>query len=485
MTTLRETFSEAVRLHKAGYLQPAEHLYRKVLEADPCHVHALSNLGALTYQANRPHEAIQHMRRALALRPEVAEFHVNLAAACRTAHDAAAAAAAYREALRIDPAAPHVHLSLGQTLLDLGQVEEALTHCLEALRLQPGYAHAYSMLAELAAQGRHAFTDEDIQHIQVLLAGGQLSAAHAGQLYFTLATYWEQQGDHDQAFLAYRKGNDLKNELLRQAGRSFDRVQHRAVIDRFIAAFTPDVFARARSYGIPSDQPVFVVGMVRSGTTLVEQILASHPQVFGCGELRDIEQLAETFYAAFATGVDPATVQRLGGLYLERLAGLGGAEATRTIDKMPQNFLHLGMIAILFPHARVVHCRREPLDVCVSAYVQNFQRLAYATSLEDLGFFHREYARLMAHWRQVLPIPVHEVIYEELVADQERVSRNLIAFCGLPWDDRCLAFHKNLRAVQTPSRLQVRQPIYTRAVARWKRFEAHLQPLRDALAGAP
>ncbi len=153
------------------------------------------------------------------------------------------------------------------------------------------------------------------------------------------------------------------------------------------------------------------------------------------------------------------------------------------IDKMPHNYRHLGMIAVLFPRARVVHCRRDALDVCVSAYFQNFGELPYATSLTDLGFYFRQYERLMEHWRTVLPLRMHEVVYEEMVANQERVSRDLIAYCGLSWDERCLEFYKLTRAVRTASKLQVRQPIYTHAVARWKRYEAYLQPLRDELAG--
>jgi hypothetical protein len=222
----------------------------------------------------------------------------------------------------------------------------------------------------------------------------------------------------------------------------------------------------------------------------VEQILASHPQAFGAGELQDIKQITVTLnrdprlpggYPACMALVDRETLGGLAAQHLEHLRQLGG-DALRIIDKMPHNYLHLGLIAAMFPGARVIHCRRDPLDVCVSCYCQNFRDVNYASSLEMLGFYYRQYERLMQHWRNVLPLPIHDVVYEELVADQERVSRELVRFCGLDWDDRCLSFHETERAVQTASKVQVRKPIYASSVQRWKKFERHLQPLVEALA---
>jgi hypothetical protein len=174
-------------------------------------------------------------------------------------------------------------------------------------------------------------------------------------------------------------------------------------------------------------------------------------------------------------------MRTLAHLYQGRLARLSGGPMIRVIDKMTHNYLHLGLIAILFQNARIVHCRRDPMDVCASTYLQNFKWLPYAASMEDIGFYYRQYERLMAHWRRVLPLPIHEVSYEEMVADQEVVSRKLVAFCGLAWDDRCLAYHQSDRPVQTASKLQVRRPMYKTSVARWKCFEAHLEPLKEAL----
>jgi hypothetical protein len=237
---------------------------------------------------------------------------------------------------------------------------------------------------------------------------------------------------------------------------------------------------------LPIETPIFIVGMPRSGTTLVDQILAAHPQVAAAGELTYIEDLMSDLPRMVGlerslevlSALDAATVQAAGQRYWARLQHWGRG-AARVTDKMPQNFFYLGLISALFPKARVIHCRRNPLDTCLSCYMHNFTD--FATSLESLGFYYRQYARLMEHWRRVLPMRMHEVQYEELVAQPESASRELIAFCGLEWSATCLAFHERGGAVHTASRLQVRRPIYTSAVERWRRYEKHLQPLQDAL----
>jgi hypothetical protein len=182
--------------------------------------------------------------------------------------------------------------------------------------------------------------------------------------------------------------------------------------------------------------------------------------------------------------LEPHAAKSAAYAYLQRLTRRSGT-ALRVVDKMPHNYLHLGLITTLLPRARIIHCRRDPMDVCVAAYLQNFKWLPYTASMEDIGFYQNQYERLMDHWRQVLPVAVHEVVYEEMVTNQEAVSRGLLAFCGLEWDERCLAFYHSQRPVQTASKLQVRQPIYTRSVARWKRFDNHLQPLREVLRPRP
>jgi hypothetical protein len=256
-----------------------------------------------------------------------------------------------------------------------------------------------------------------------------------------------------------------------------------------IAQFTASV-VESGAKGSDSPLPVFIVGMPRSGTTLVEQILASHPQVYGGGELRDLKEMVSQVWNSSGNSLspgqtplvpEPPAIRCLADGYLrQRLALSRGA--LRTTDKMPTNFYYLGLIALMFPNARILHCRRDPLDVCLSCYFTNFRDPPlYASDLEDLGFYYGHYQRLMEHWRKVLPHSILDVQYEELIENQEAVSRRMVEFCGLSWDDRCLEYYKSDRPVQTCSVWQVRQPIYSTSVGRWKHYAQHLDPLVQAL----
>ena len=493
MTTLRAALDQALQYHHAGNLQQAESLYRQVLQQWPRQPDALNLLGVMANQVGRPELAVDLIGQAIAQLPNEPDFHGNLAAAYQLMGRVADAIRHFRESIRLNPRAANQHVFLSEALQQQGRLDEALTHAREALRVDPDSALALGNLADLAGHGIYTLTDADIQHLQDLLATGRQSVQDASLLNFTLAAHWERIGCYDQAFLCYRRANDLKQQMYRQANQAFDRDKHRALIDSLIAVFTPRRLEQLHGFGSDSERPVFVVGMVRSGTTLVEQILASHPRVHGAGERKEIDQLATTLHHQVYTAAEPypacierldrATARRLADGYLQGLAREAGT-AERIIDKMPHNYLHLGLIAALFPRARIIHCRREPMDVCASAYFQNFKWMPHCASLDDIAFYHREYTRLMEHWRRVLPAPIHEVVYENLVADHEAVSRKLVAACGLDWNERCLSFYGTERDVQTASKLQVRRPIYHHAVGRWKSFEAHLEPLRLAL-GVP
>ncbi len=493
VSTLRATLEQAIEHHQAGRLPQAEALYREVLRIQPGQPDALNLLGVMANNAGQPELAIDLIGQAIARLPTEANFHGHLAAAYEAAGRVADAIRHYREAIRLNPRAVNDHLFLSDALQQQGQLDEALALSLHALRLNPDSALAYCMLGELAGHGCYSLTESDIQHMQDLLEKGRQSAQDASLLYFTLAAHWERVGSFDWAFPCYRRANDLKQQVYRQANRAFDPEKHRALIDRLIAVFTPQFVERVRAFGIDSEVPVFVVGMVRSGTSLVEQILASHPQVHGAGERKEIDQLATTLheqlqavevYPACVDRLDPGTARSLAYGYLQRLARQAGT-ASRIVDKMPHNYLHLGLISILFPRARIVHCQRDPLDVCASAYFQNFKWLPHTASLDDIAFYHQQYARLMEHWRRVLPLPIHDVIYEDLVARTPAVSHELVAACGLGWDERCLSFYRNERVVQTASKLQVRRPIYHHSVGRWKAFQPHLEPLRLTLGVPP
>jgi hypothetical protein len=354
------------------------------------------------------------------------------------------------------------------------------------LRLDPD---CVSALATVAIHDLYPLGASEIERIRTLLARPNLPPARGCVLHLGLANLRQRAGAYDEAFGHFRQGNALRRGLFQQQGTAFDPAAHRACVDAIIRTFDAAYFQRVAGFGLDSEVPVFIVGMPRSGTSLLEQILASHPQVAGGGELRHVPRLVDALpaqlrapegYPGCMARVDGPAIRSLAERHLERLTRLGGA-ALRVTDKLPVNFLHLGLIATLFPRARIIHCRRDPLDVCVSCYTSYFRGLHFTWDLNDLGQYYRQYERLMAHWRTVLPLPILDVVYEELVADPEAVSRELVAFCGLDWDARCLAFHENPRAVHTVSALQVRRPMYTNSVGRWRRYAAHLQPLLEAL----
>jgi tetratricopeptide (TPR) repeat protein len=489
LTPLRATLDQALALHQAGNLPQAEALYRQVLQQWPGQPDALNLLGVIANQVGRGEVAIDLIGQALAKLPNEPDFHGNFAAACQATGRVADSIRHYREAVRLKPDHVIYQVLLSEGLQQEGKFDEALSIAIEAQRRDPYSAEAYCILGDLAALGVYTLTEADVQRMRELLDQGRQTDANACILCFTLAAELERLGKYDEAFPYFRRGNEFKHQVYRKANKLFDPERYRKLVDDIIAVFTPQLLAKGRALGIDSETPIFVVGLVRSGTTLVEQILASHPQVYGAGERMDIDQMAITMHESLKTTdrypscvpqLDAGLARSMAYGYLQKLARNAGA-ASRIVDKMPQNFLHLGFMSMLFPRCHIVHCRRDPMDVCASAYLQNFKWMTHAATMDDIAFYYRHYVRLMEHWQRVMPMPVHEVVYEEMVADQEGISRKLVAACGLDWDERCLNFHRTVRTVQTASKLQVRQPMSKSSVGRWKRFEAHFEPLRLAI----
>jgi tetratricopeptide (TPR) repeat protein len=459
--------------------------YREALRLLPDYAEAHNNLGAALRDQGKMEEALACYREALRLNPNYAEAFVNLGVAISEQGKIDEAVSCYRRALQLQPNMPDVHHNLSDAFLEQGKLADALFHTQETLRLNPDYPHALYNQALLAVQGWTTFPDSQVQRTRRLLAGANLLPSHASLLHFALANVLSGRGRYDEAFAHYREANILRRNIFHETGTVFNAQYHEQHIDRLIGFFDTEFFRRVQYIGSDSEVPVFIVGMPRSGTTLVEQILSNHPQIHGAGELNDMNQVIAALPAHLGTEggfpdylarLDQRTAPALTALYLERLAELGG-RAARVTDKMPENYLHLGVIAALCPRARVIHCRRDTMDVCLSCYFQNFKGLPFAWDLEDIGRYHVLYERLMAHWRAVLPLRMCDLVYEDLVADQEGVSRRLLAFCGLEWDARCLAFHDNQRPVQTASKLQVRKPLHSGSLGKWRRYEAHLAPL--------
>ena len=305
-------------------------------------------------------------------------------------------------------------------------------------------------------------------------------------MHFTLGNLLDAAGDYDRAFHHFREGNNL-------CGHHFDPTSYTAAVNAIISTFSPDFVRQAPSAAVSAENLIFIIGMPRSGTTLVEQILASHSQVYGCGELPDIGMIGNSFpellgiqqnYPQGVVSLTTESCTKLANHYLNRVIETSG-NADFITDKMPQNFAFLGMIAMLFPGAKVIHCVRDPLDTSLSCYFQYFRysrtSVAFTTDLTSLGTYYRQYQRLMQHWKSTLDIEMMDVSYERLVGNQEDVTRQMLAFCGLPWDESCLEFYKSSRGITTASSNQVREPVYRRSLQRWKHYEQYLESLKKSL----
>lgn len=496
---IRHDFAEAysnlgVALQNKGELGRAIEACQQAIRWMPNCAEAYDTLGTVLRCQGRVEEGLAAYRRAVAIRPEFAAAINNLGIALQEQGELSQAQECFRRALHLQPDYADASNNLATTLKEMGVLEESLTQYRETLRLHPYHAMAYFNLSQFATEGKYRFSAEELNGLKAHMATGKGTATERSLFCFTLARVLDQQGSFDEAFEFYRQANDLLRQLYRKRNHAFDAAGHRASIDRVIARFDLAFFGRVRGWGLDTELPIFVVGMPRSGTTLVEQILASHPQVFGAGEHGELSEILERGMHelnGFQVGnsdhgrtplhlADPSAAQTLANFYLKRLSGLGGV-APRVVDKTLENYMNLGVIATLFPRARIIYCRRDPMDVCLSCYFQYFQSFNFTSSLEDLGTFYCQFERLMAHWRQVLPVPIHEVHNEDLIRHPEAVTRKLLSYCGLEWDERCLSYFNIRRSVRTASSLQVRKPLTAQSIGRWRRYSSHLEPLRRAL----
>ncbi len=470
-------------LKEQGRLAEAISAYQAAIRYKPDYANAYFNLADLLLDQAELQAAVACYRQVLRLSPEDEEAWNGLGAALRHQQRLAEAGEAFRTALRIKPDYADAHNNLGLLHETSGDLETATACYRKAIELDPNYTQAYENLAKSRRYG--PADGDEIAHLQTLVDSPELSESARISLHFALGKMLDDSGMFDEAFGHYQAANCLKRKT-----KDFRRERRIAKISENVKTFSNHFFKQRQGSGHQSELPVFIVGMPRSGTTLVEQIIASHPQCFGADELPHIGAIAATLpgrlqtdhpYPQCATMIGAPLARSLAEEYLEKLQAVGG-DAKRVSDKMPANFIYLGLIALMFPRARVIHCRRDPLAVCLSIYFHRFAYgHGYAYDLGDIGVYYRQYRRLMQHWHEVLPLEICDVQYEELVADQASESRRLIDYCGLSWDDRCLEYHKNTRPVQTMSNWQVRQPIYTDSIQRWKHYEKHLDELKEML----
>ncbi len=517
---LVNTCRDAATLHQQGKLDEAARRYAAVLSTDPRHPDALNLFGVLRAQQGNFDEAVSLLRRAVERNPAAAPVNNNLGMALNLAKRYEEAIAPLETAIALNPQYPLAHNSLGVALKGLGRHQPAAASFERALALNPNYVEALGNLGSaqresgrfsearrcyervLAIEPRNARILFDIAQCGAVRAGDphlatlEAMAENAGALpedqqiwlHFALGKAYRDLGQDERAFRHLLDGNALKRRQV-----VYDEAARLGWFDRIRTAFSAELLKSRANSGNPSERPIFIVGMMRSGSTLVEQILASHPDVFAAGERPDFSaayrEVCRSFDPpAISADIRPLftgeRIRRLGDRYLARLEALAAGRAARRVtDKMLSNFSALGLIRLALPNARILHTVRDPIDTCLSSFAQLFSDdQPFTYDLGELGRYYRAYARLTEHWRRILPKGAFlDVRYEELVADFENQVRRILDYCGLEWNDACLSFYKTDRPVRTASQLQVRQPLYRSSVGRWRPDGTALQPLLEGL----
>jgi len=543
-----EKVESAFQRHKQGDLRYANGVYRQALSQNPDHPAALHYLGLIAQQTGRSDEAATLIARSIAINPADPRAHIHLgqiqialkdtAAATRSferaleldpdnvgalnnlanvvrVRDLRQAVALYRRALALDPTAAFAAYNLAQALTEDNGADEAMALFHQVIALEPRHfeaRHALGMLLEQRGKFFEAIEqyravqdvnpahapslanlldirdyqpdDATVKRAEAILSRGSATVEDQIKLHHGLGKHYDRHGAYHKAFVHFA----TSKKRLRSQGLGFDSSVVAKSFDALIKAFDVQIFDHDRPIGSRSERPVFIVGLPRSGTTLTEQILSSHPQAFGAGELRKIPEFVKLLrpdYPEIMETIDGGELAELAADYLDHLDRLAGRDALRVSDKLPTNSLNLGLIARLFPNAKIVYCRRDPMDIALSCFMELFDLdQDYTTDFTDFGTYFLLHERLMAHWRRVLPIPIHELSYEEMVSSPEASTRALLDYCGLAWDPACLNFTSTDRTVRTPSRWQVRQPIYQRSVGRWRNYAEHLKGLERQLKEA-
>jgi len=475
-------------LQERGRYDEAARLFEAARALDPGEVRFLLDLGGLSASRDQYDQAAKHYRLAVELHPECAEAHLGLGLALLDQSRLDEAEPCFRQALGIDPSLAASFVALARLFSERGDFDLSCQSARSALAVRPKLADAYWRLA-LNLKGR--LPEDDVHAIEGLLNHKYVSPVVRAGLHFGLGAVLDARGLHARAATCFDIANQLQSTFRVAKGQSYDPDRHSRFIDRMITTFTPEFLDARRGWGDPDLRPVFVVGMPRSGTTLVEQVLASHPQVHGAGELPDVHNIFQTLpeVVGQSTGdafdamdaLSPDSAKKAAMRYIERLDSLAPASTVRVVDKMPDNIRLLGLIAVLWPSARVIVCNRDLRDIAVSCRQTDFVSIKWNNDWEHIARRFADHRRIVAHWRPIQPIEWLEVRYEDMVADLESHARRLIDFLGLDWDPACLEFYSNRRVVRTASQVQVRQPIYSHSVGRWRNYESMLQPLFQSL----
>jgi tetratricopeptide (TPR) repeat protein len=508
----------AIEEHRRGNLPAVVELYTLVLNKAPGYAEGHNNRGVVLQQMKRYDEALASYDRAIALKPGYANAHFNRGTVLKKMLRREEALASYEQAIALQPDHAEAHNNRGVLLQELKRYDEALASYdrvialnpnhveannnrgvvlaskgnmaeaekmfLKASRLKPDFADPWFNLANIRSY--QTADNAEVQSIRALLNKPGITAEETEHLHFTLGKIHDDCGSYDEAFAHFRQANELRNTQV-----AYDPRLVETMTDSLIEVFSRDFLQVPCPFASASRSPIFVVGMPRSGTTLLASILSNLPAVASAGELSTLGDLALGL-SAHVDAPYPAAVRRLTAAaaehvtlnYENRLRRDVDAAMACVVDKNPLNFRHLGLIALLFPNARILHCTRNPLATGLSNYFQRFPlHMDYCFDLRNIGHFHREYLRLMAHWQTMPGLKVLDVAYEEMILQTEQTTRRLLEFLGLDWDEHCLAPHTNRYAVETASQWQVRQPIYQHSLENWLHYEKYLGPLKAALEG--
>lgn len=484
---IEQAFQQAIQHHQKGDIQNAQRLYLEVLRAQPEHALALRNLGLIALETGHIEDAVDLYQKALRLRPEVAMWKSELAQVYSRSGDGIAAKNQLLGALRIEPRNSLFLYLLGNLLTDLGQVGDAIQAYRQAIQINPAQARVYSAMAHLAATGDYKFTPEEQRQLQHQVNNPHLSPDDLSHIHFALANLSQRKKQLDKAFHHFCEANRLKKQAT-PAWQQFKPEQLNAELQQIKTIFNEGFIDAHAQFGIDSEIPVFIVGMPRTGTTLIERILSGHPEVVGRGELMHIKTLArdglrfktKQTYPLNLSTANQADIRTLARQYVQRVLGQD-RHAQRVIDKMPTNYQMLGLIYLLFPNAHVIHTVRDPMDTLWSCFTRNLSA-RFTNDFADLKAMYDNYREYMDFWHERLPMKILDFHYEELVSDFENQARRLIEFLDLEWHPDCLQYNKQQTQVATASKMQVRKPIYRSAVQAWKKYESHLQPLRQQMS---
>ena len=467
---------------RLGRLGDAETLLAHTLEIAPGFIAARHNYAVTLYRQNRGEAALSEVRRLRAARPDEPAFRILEAAVLALVGEYEAAVAIYHALLSEREDQPKLWLSLGHALKTLGRTAEAVGAYRRCVALAPSLGEAWWSLANLKTE---RFTAEERGALARLAKAPQAGEDDRLHLLYAHGKALQDDGCADAAFDAYAAGAAIQKRRI-----GYRATETSAQVERARAVFTADLLATHAGRGCPAADPIFIVGLPRSGSTLIEQILSTHPQVEGTMELAELSATARragalvegATYPDALAGLDGAALRSLGESYLDGVRIHRRAGRPLFIDKMPNNWLHTGLIRLILPYAKIIDARRHPMGACFSAFKQHFARgQGFSYDLDDLGRYYRDYVGLMDHFDQAMPGAVHRAIYEDMVEDTEGEVRRLLAYCGLPFDPACLRFHETARAVRTASSEQVRRPIYRQGLDQWRAFERHLGPLKSAL----